>query len=228
MQDDTFGNPLRRAAISADRQADERMPLMALWQELRVGSARVRDAFFEAERCYLVLDWQIEAALRAPLSPRRTEMLECFLCGEYPKALAARLEVSTSTISTIGKLALQQIGIDSSLARFHPLLAVSARAAREENHHVSGRFARLSYEGRELRVLGADRPDHGLSQLLSPAQYEVVRGLVEGKNYLEIARGRGTSARTVANQLAAVFRRLGVSGRGSLLSQLTAERLVHP
>jgi hypothetical protein len=49
-----------------------------------------------------------------------------------------------------------------------------------------------------------------------------VRGLLEGRNYLEIAKKRGTSTRTVANQLAAAFRRLGVSGRASLLNHIVS------
>jgi len=228
MQDPISKHSLREAAIAVEQRSSDAMPLRFLWRALRDGSARVSDAFFSAERCYFVLDWQIAESQRNPLSTRRRDLLEGLLCGEYPKALAARLGVSTSTISTIGKLALQQLGINGSLARLNPILAVSALAERYGNEAVTGRPGDFIHKESKFRVVGIARPDHGLALVLPPAQYAVVRGVVEGKNYLEIARARGTSTRTVANQLCAVFRRLGVSGRGSLLSRLMTEHVAYP
>jgi DNA-binding NarL/FixJ family response regulator len=46
--------------------------------------------------------------------------------------------------------------------------------------------------------------------------------LLEGSSHAQISSERGTSARTVANQLATAFRKLGVSGRGQLV-----DRLIH-
>jgi DNA-binding CsgD family transcriptional regulator len=51
---------------------------------------------------------------------------------------------------------------------------------------------------------------------LSPAERAVVALALEGLSNREIARRRGSSARTVANQLAAAYRKLGVSGRAEL------------
>ncbi|MFW6050714.1 MAG: response regulator transcription factor [Myxococcota bacterium] len=48
---------------------------------------------------------------------------------------------------------------------------------------------------------------------LTRAEQDVVAHLLEGASNAEIARRRGTSPRTVANQLACVFRKLGVSSR---------------
>jgi DNA-binding NarL/FixJ family response regulator len=48
--------------------------------------------------------------------------------------------------------------------------------------------------------------------------------LLEGCPYSEIARQRNTSVRTVANQVAAAFTRLHVSGRAQLLAS-TAQML---
>ncbi|UQA62031.1 helix-turn-helix domain-containing protein [Polyangium aurulentum] len=58
---------------------------------------------------------------------------------------------------------------------------------------------------------------------LSPAEREVVELLLSGASNAEIARQRGTSARTVANQAASIFRKLGVGSRMEL-----AHRLLHP
>ncbi len=213
---------LRARAIAAEGDASGVVQLGELWCELCAGSARVHAAFFDDSRCYFLLKAPIPRERRTPLSSRRRHLLESLLCGEYPKMIAARLQISTSTISTVGNLALQQLGFESNLARFHPLLAMAALAERDEDARAVGRFADFTEMERPFRVVGAARPDRGLAALLPPAQYDVVRGLVEGKNYTEIAKGRGTSTRTVANQVAAAFRRLGVSGRNSLLSRIMA------
>jgi len=224
MKDAIPKHSLREQAISAETAATGLLPLAELWRDLRDGKARVRDAFFGKARCYFVLETNISLERRIPLSSRRRHLLESLLCGEQPKALAARLDVAPSTISTVVNLALQQLGFTSNYAHFHPLLALAARADRQDNATVVGRFADFSHMGQSLRIVGVGRPDDGLAGLLPPAEYAVVRGLVEGKNYLEIARGRGTSTRTVANAIAAAFRRLRVSGRTSLVCLLATEQ----
>jgi DNA-binding NarL/FixJ family response regulator len=40
--------------------------------------------------------------------------------------------------------------------------------------------------------------------------------MLEGRSNAEIARDRGTCARTVANQIASMFRKLGVQSRAEL------------
>ena len=49
--------------------------------------------------------------------------------------------------------------------------------------------------------------------VLSVAEAHVAREMLAGRTNAEIARARGTSIRTVANQVARVFRKLGVHGR---------------
>ena len=62
---------------------------------------------------------------------------------------------------------------------------------------------------------GAD--DRPLADLgLTPAETAVVALAIEGYSNDEIGRVRGCSARTVANQLAAVYVKTGVSGRRAL------------
>ncbi len=51
---------------------------------------------------------------------------------------------------------------------------------------------------------------------LRPSEQEVARGLISGKTNAEIAAERGTSARTIANQVAAIFRAYGVCSRAEL------------
>ena len=69
----------------------------------------------------------------------------------------------------------------------------------------------LSFEGRHQV-----RFTYGPAATLTPAERAVVALALEGCSNQEIARRRGASARTIANQLASAYRKLGVSGRAEL------------
>lgn len=55
---------------------------------------------------------------------------------------------------------------------------------------------------------------------LTVTEREVVWAVLLGRSNAEIARDRGRSARTVANQLAAIYRKLGVRSRAELAARL--------
>ena len=74
--------------------------------------------------------------------------------------------------------------------------------------------------GEELAVLSFPLPSPALDGRLSAAERVVVGRIVAGDSNAEIARARNTSARTVANQIAAIFRKLGVGSRRELVSAL--------
>jgi DNA-binding NarL/FixJ family response regulator len=59
---------------------------------------------------------------------------------------------------------------------------------------------------------------------LSVAEREIVRALVEGRSNKEIANERGTSHRTVTNQLRSIYDKLGVTGRIDLVRRCTPRR----
>ena len=71
----------------------------------------------------------------------------------------------------------------------------------------------LEVAGESLVVFSFPRAPSGKRQALTPAEKDVVRHLIEGRSNAEIARTRGRSASTVANQVASIFRKLGVSSR---------------
>jgi DNA-binding NarL/FixJ family response regulator len=88
---------------------------------------------------------------------------------------------------------------------------------------VLARFSTLRHEPFEYRIVSVARPELQLAPLLSRAQYAVLCRYVEGRTHAEIARERCRSERTVANQVATLFRRLGVSGRGELIARLVSD-----
>jgi DNA-binding CsgD family transcriptional regulator len=63
-------------------------------------------------------------------------------------------------------------------------------------------------------------PSWKLPPTLSGAERTVVLDLLDGASRLDIAFSRGTSPRTVANQMASIFRKLRVSSRVELLAAL--------
>jgi DNA-binding CsgD family transcriptional regulator len=77
------------------------------------------------------------------------------------------------------------------------------------------RSSRLEVGDQEILVLSyplaSVEPDP-----LAPAEAEVARLAAEGHSNAQIARARGTSVRTVANQMAKILEKLGLSSRRAL------------
>lgn len=58
------------------------------------------------------------------------------------------------------------------------------------------------------------------AEALTTAESEVLLAIIAGKSNAAIGRARGTSTRTVANQVASVLRKLGAPSRGALVARL--------
>lgn len=84
------------------------------------------------------------------------------------------------------------------------------------------RAARFALAGRDVVVLSYPTGDPALPDGLSPAEREVTHALLQGATNAEIAEQRGVAVRTVANQVASVFKKLGVSSRTELAAKLVS------
>jgi DNA-binding NarL/FixJ family response regulator len=214
---------LRLAAINADASATTEVSLSLLWRQLARGMSRVVDGFFAGERCYLVLSLNTGGPATAA-EARRMQILEAVLGGVRQKNIAIDMKLAPSTVAMNAKLALASLGVECKPSRAHPLLILAARAKDES----ALAFARCSLfvgrDDRELRVIGMARPEQSLAAALPTAELAVIRALIEGLTHEEIAQRRGTSMRTIANQICAVFRRLNVSGRNELVQRLLFDR----
>src|ERR1041384_5896210 len=82
---------------------------------------------------------------------------------------------------------------------------VSVPQARLEGRHEAGHL-----------VLSTELAARGLRTALSEAEWDVTRLSIEGRSTTQLSHQRGTSCRTTANQLAAIFRKLGVGSRREL------------
>lgn len=67
-----------------------------------------------------------------------------------------------------------------------------------------------------LVVLSAPIPDGVTLEELTPAEREVARAVLRGLSNEQVARLRGCRPRTVAVQLASIYRKLGISSRSEL------------
>ena len=206
---------LRERARHADALTTSEIPLARVWTQLVEGDCTIVDSFFSAERCYLLLQTRIHRA--RVLHGRRLKIIESTLSGVSQKVISLDMNLAASSVALNARAALNALGIPSRPSQAHPLLMLAARAARD---HDSARVALLSVLDERspgLRTVSIARPDVALAERISPAEVSVLRGLVEGCSHAEIARRRGTSTRTIANQVASVFQRLAVSGRNELV-----------
>lgn len=198
----------------------ERAELAALWEELIVGTAKIESWSHDAATWSVVASRSL-GSLNAPLSGLRvrdTEILEqALLCGDR-KLVASDVGLSCSTIAVILQSCFQFMGLDCLPSRI-PGLVVAAAHARRHLAASPGAFLKGT-RARSRYTVRVRRPDNVLQEWLAPAELAVIRLLIEGLSYAEIAGERQTSTRTVANQIASGFRRLGVSGRAELLCLL--------
>ena len=82
------------------------------------------------------------------------------------------------------------------------------------------RVARLTADGEEFVVLSYPRQTRALVAGLTPAEQRVLDLVRGGLSNAQVAAARGTSVRTVANQVASLFRKLGVQSRAELFVKL--------
>jgi DNA-binding NarL/FixJ family response regulator len=98
--------------------------------------------------------------------------------------------------------------------------AVAVTGGRRAPAPTDGaRTLRFWHEGHELMVLSV--PLQRASRIaLTRAELEVARSIVQGESNAAIAHSRGTSVRTVANQVASILQRLGVASRAQVAAKL--------
>jgi DNA-binding NarL/FixJ family response regulator len=224
-----FGELERFRAMRANEEAPEVFDMATLWVELSLGRARMRECFFSEETCYLAVEAAIPPA-RADrrLLPRKLRVLERVLLRGGQKSVAAELNLAPSTVAIIAGGCLRAMGIDNGASRAPLPLWMSLHAFHANTVYSEGRISTVAHGGRTYSIIAVPRPERRLQPLVSPAEYAVLRLLVEGMSHAEMAEVRHTSVRTIANQLASAFHKLGVSGRSELLCQLVADRSPFP
>lgn len=218
-----FRDTLRFMALHADANGARTVDIAQLWTELIAGQSRIVDSFYSDSSNYIALVSTPEkVAHDRRLSRRKLDVIERVLLRGGQKPVAAELRLAPSTIAIIAGNCLRAMGFDQGASRVPLPITLSIHAVHGLTELREARLSEVSLEGVSVSILSTPRPEHCLESLLSKAEYAVTRLLVEGQSHAEIAARRQTSVRTVANQLAAAFHKLGVSGRCELVCRLVA------
>jgi DNA-binding NarL/FixJ family response regulator len=177
------------------------------WTEIVERRWTVVDQFDGDGRRWLVV-WDNPMGDHDPraLTANENAAVRRMLAGWSNQDAAVELGVSASTASRILASALHKLGgIDRGT-----LASLSGPAS-------IGRVLSLPIGIEELRAIGLPLTRAEDLSILTPAEREIVPLLLEGYTNRQIALARGSSERTVANQVRAIFDKLGVGSRRELL-----------
>jgi DNA-binding NarL/FixJ family response regulator len=186
-----------------------------LWPALIAGEWTLIDRF-EASGRRVVVAHRNEPPARAfhILSHREGCALQQAMDGVSNKAIAIGLKVSEATVSRLVSEALGRLRLKS----------LSEAAAIRGTDHTTMHFG----QGRAAINLAVVNLPEQPSQLamdvevarLTRAERFVLTHALKGHSDRQIASARNTSRRTVANQMAAVFAKLGVRSRRELVARV--------
>jgi DNA-binding NarL/FixJ family response regulator len=186
------------------------------WDELCRGRARITREYSDETGHHAEL---LVGERRSP-SVHELEMLTRVVLGELQKVVALNEKRSPSSVATVAASALHKLGL-ACRPRETPLIVVMMAQAW---HQRAGAWApvecSLTPLGPRLSRLSVSRPDHWLDGVLSPCERKVLRSRVDGLSHDDVARVFDISRRTVANQIASGYKKLGVSGRLELLNRV--------
>jgi len=208
----------------------ERIELAAIWEELIAGSCKIKSWSHDENTWSMVVARRPLLAVPpgSGLRPRDVEILEqALLCG-VRKHVAVEAGLSCSSIAVILQSCFQFMGLDCLPSRIPGLVVAAAHARRHQGTALQSPLKGRANRQFSEQSITVPRPDTALASWLAPAEHAVINLLIEGRCYAEIAENRHTSIRTVANQVASGFRRLGVSGRAELLCLLARWGLEAP
>jgi len=193
--------------------------LLNLWTNLISGTSVLIDYQYSDQRCFATVQNRHGTTSNFVLSNRDVLMLSRVLRGESLKSVAFDLRASVSTVATRCKVCLTAMGEPRPASRAFVLFPLLAHAARGVELR-STRFAGGEDSSGQFWTVSIERPDNRLPDCLTETERQVVRLVVEGRSHQAIAAMRRVSARTIANQLASVFKKLKVSGRAQLVAYL--------
>lgn len=202
---------LRDAALRTDRARSRRSAdpgaTFDLWPVLVDGRWSIVDRFDTDGRRFFVA-WRNDPPLppEVRLTEREFQVARYVSLGHPNKLVAYALGLRTSTVATHLASAQAKLGVRSRVE----LISL----VRTLGHGSS--YFQLS--ALDFAVAGAPKTIAAVATL-TPTEQELVDHVLGGRSDREIATARGTSARTVANQLRTLFAKLGVTSRSELAAR---------
>jgi DNA-binding NarL/FixJ family response regulator len=210
---------LREAVLAMVRARgdarDDGEGALELWQALVAGRWSLVDRFESDGRRY-VLARRNPPGARDPrgLSPHERAAVHYLALGHSNKEVAYALGLAEGTIAALAARVYRKLGVRSRPELVERIFGPSPAAREVQN-------AQVKVADEELRVVSWDATTAaGDDSSLTTAELEIARAVARGMSNAEIAAARSTSARTVANQLAAIYRKLKVGSRVELARKL--------
>lgn len=184
---------------------------LSIWQGLVEGRWSLVDRF-ESDGRRFVVAHQNAIDVRDPRGLTPTELLVAELLGKgrSVKEIAYQLGVTPSAITNAAQRARKKLGL-SSTPELVELFAPGGIRARLERFEV----------GEERLAVSSTEPLEEALAPLSDAEREIAVHLLRGRTNRSIAELRETSERTVANQVASIFRKLDVGSRCELAARVS-------
>ena len=189
-------------------------------------------------RCPLVLSFDCEGrhfmilrpagvgVCASGLTARERQVVLYRARGYALKFIAYELGLTASTISSCVASARSKLGLRSDVE----LIATFSQPdppGQPEQHAEPElcaprglRKSALVHKGTHLLVLSFLRCDFEVPACLSDAERYVLGFLLSGEPMAKIAARRGTSLHTVCNQVASIYKKVGVGSRAELVSKL--------
>jgi DNA-binding NarL/FixJ family response regulator len=210
---------LAELAFARLKESRTESELAAWWPRLRSGEIRLSLLLHEALHSIAVFRERHIGERRRTLNGRPLEILERVLSGQPLNYISIELGVSNSTVSLDFKQAATLLGMPRRVAGLPVLLAQMWQATQTSSPR-GVETGTVTADSLGWTVLRIARPDVALEHYLTPCELAVGRLLLEGLAHAAIARRLAKRERTVSNQIAAIFRKLRVSGRLELVMAL--------
>jgi DNA-binding CsgD family transcriptional regulator len=189
-----------------------------VWSDLLDGRWQFLDYLERGAVRYLVLGEG--SRNHVTLSPVERLVTAMVARGAHNKEVAYSLEMSPSTVATLLRRASCKL---TSLSRprlcmIYALLFDGSRPTASRVRPL--RVGELVRRGCRLKVIATSERVRAVE--LTPGEREVAMLVASGLSNLDVALRRRRSVRTIANQLASVFRKLSVSSRAELAAALVS------
>ena len=190
----------RRVAEARSRRRRTSSDALDLWTSLIAGRLTLVPNARGAKRGYVVIENPVETHPLHALSRSERDVLSLAARGLSTKMVAYGLGISPSAVSTSLATAASKVGL----------------ASRTELVRVAA-------------ILAQDPRSTESDARLTAAESEILELLQLGISNIEIARMRGRSVHTIANQVASLLQKTGSSSRRALIARVavTGRRAFH-
>ena len=213
-----------RARTTAHDSSSLSAALNSVWSGLINGRLTVTGTAISADSATL---W-VRPREATRNQPRAARVFENVAGGEAQKVVAIDTGVAPSTVAAMLRSVLDGMGLRCSFSQLplaipllyhataHPELATLRCEVDCASHKLPGFVVRLR------------RCEWSVAPELSESEYQVIRLLLEGHAYRQIASSRRTAVRTIANQISAAYKKLGVNSRFDLLRSAVEAAVLNP